>query len=53
MTINIMPRKLLRRHYLIIITSALPMGFLPDSQPHKLMINYGMIKLAPYPKTAK
>ncbi len=25
-------------------TSALPMGFLPDSHPHKLMINYSIIK---------
>ena len=25
-------------------TSTLPMGFLPDSHPHKLMINYSMIK---------
>ena len=25
------------------------MGFLPDSNPHKLMINYSMIKLSPHP----
>ena len=33
----------------IIITSALPMGFLPDSHRHKQMINYSMTKLSPYP----
>ena len=31
------------------LTSALPMGFLPDSHPHKLMMNYSMIKLSLYP----
>ena len=30
----------------LLITSALPMGFLPDSHPNKLMINYSMIKLS-------
>ncbi len=30
------------------VTSALPMGFLPDFHPHKLMINYSMIKLFPF-----
>ncbi len=25
------------------------MGFLPDSHPHKLMINYSIIQLSPYP----
>ena len=30
--------------HLIIVTSALPMGFLPDSHPHRQMINYIMIK---------
>ena len=33
----------------IIMTSALPMGFLPDSHLHKLMVNYSMIKFSPYP----
>ena len=28
---------------LFVLTSALPMGFLPDSHLHKLMINYRMI----------
>ena len=31
----------------IIITSALPVGFLPDSHPHKLMIAYSMKKMLP------
>ena len=39
------PRVLISFNY----TSALPMGFLPDSHPHKLMINYSMMKLPPYP----
>ena len=35
---------LLRLKFAFIWTSALPMGFLPDSHPLKLMINYSMIK---------
>ncbi len=35
--------------FYFINTSALPMGFLPDSYPQNLMISYSMIKSSPYP----
>ena len=35
----------------VMSTSPLPMGIPPDSYPHKLMTNYSMIRLSPYPRT--